>query len=160
MPGPKKQQKFSLVRAKWTLCEFYKQFNRYKNVLTSLSPSRSTPQWRKPVCPTLTVMLRCTLKSKYGCWLSLVVILLLFIVVVRKFSFVIWLLWWPSFAVCESLKLSVSRFLYREGKKSTKRDWIKYKNNNNKIQLKFLSIVGYCRILYFHFVVITAMNWW
>lgn len=35
-------------------------------VLTSLSPSRSTRQFKKPVWPTVTVTFRWTLKSKYG----------------------------------------------------------------------------------------------
>ena len=34
--------------------------------LTPLSPSCSTRQWRKAVCPTAVVTLRATLKSKYG----------------------------------------------------------------------------------------------
>lgn len=31
-----------------------------------MSPSRSTRQFKNPVCPTVTVTLRWTLKSKYG----------------------------------------------------------------------------------------------
>lgn len=36
-------------------------------LLTSLSPSCSTRQCRKPVWPTVTVTFRCSSKSKYGC---------------------------------------------------------------------------------------------
>lgn len=43
-------------------------------ILTSLSPSCSTRQCRNPVCPTVTVTLRCSSKSKYGCSPKLVVI--------------------------------------------------------------------------------------
>lgn len=41
-------------------------FRMQNKILTSLSPSLSTLQWRKPVCPTVTVTFLCTSKSKYG----------------------------------------------------------------------------------------------
>lgn len=44
------------------LTQIYKMYQQ--NQLTSLSPSLSTRQWKNPVWPMVTVILRCNSKSK------------------------------------------------------------------------------------------------
>lgn len=88
-----------------TIVDAQRAHKHFNHLLTSLSPSRSTRQCRKPVWPTVTVTLRCNSKSKYGCSLSVVVIMPLLIVVI---SVILLLLFDEAAAVCDSLKLSVS----------------------------------------------------